>query len=259
MELPSKRMKSLCIRSRAALGFLSVLLTVLLASQAMGVPIMDDDDMIAFLSLSLGGRDVAVAAWSNMNPSEKQTLRDQAARIAKMSEGAELDGLLLSPDVERTLRWGISSFLADAWEKKIASETDLSVAAARSFYEANRQWYIDEGAVRYRKAVYPASQKNVASRVKAQLQKAPLSRLKNCVTVDWTEYESIAEPLGGALRTASIGVIMGPIETIDGHVLYEVLERRREMQIPFEKCAYRVREDMVRAAVMEKLEKLNPQ
>jgi len=104
-----------------------------------------DDDVIALLGLSLGGRDVAVATWSNMNPFEKQTLRDQAARIAAMARGAERDGLPSHPDVARSLRWGISSFLAEAWEKKISSETDLSESAARSFYEANRQMYMDEG------------------------------------------------------------------------------------------------------------------
>jgi len=104
-----------------------------------------DDDVIALLSLNLGGRDVAVAAWANMNPFEKQTLRDQAVRIAAMAQAAERDGLPSHPDVARALRWGISSFLADAWERKVVSETDLSEDAARSFYEANRQVYVNEG------------------------------------------------------------------------------------------------------------------
>jgi len=107
-------------------------------------PVVSDDDLISLLSLSLGGRDMAVVVWSNMNLSEKQTLRDQAARIAVMAQSAERDGLLSHPDIAGALRWGVSSFLADAWEKKIVSEMDLSEDAIRSFYEANRQWYMDE-------------------------------------------------------------------------------------------------------------------
>ena len=184
MKFPSTRTRLRCIRSKAALGFSGVLLAALLlmtASQAWGafrapgMVAVDDDDVIALLGLGLGGRDVAVVAWSNMNLSEKQILRDQAVRIAIMAQGAELDGILESPDVMRALRWGVSSFLADAWEKKIASETDLSESAASSFYEAHRQWYVDS-------------------------------------------------------------------------------EDRR---LPFEKCSTRVREDMIRAAIMERLEKLN--
>jgi len=143
-------------------------------SQAPAVPI-DDEDVIALLSLYLGGRDVATAAWAKMNPHEKQTLRDQAVRIAIMARGAELTGFSSSPDVARMLQWGIISFLADAWERKMLSETDLSESAVRSFYEANRQWYKDD-------------------------EGAP---------------------------------------------------------IPFEKCIARVREDMVRAVIMEKLNELN--
>ncbi|MCL2010785.1 MAG: hypothetical protein FWG71_09635 [Synergistaceae bacterium] len=274
MKLPSIRMRSLYTRKKAMLkkamlGLIGVLPVLFLpgafplaareatpAYQAPAVSV-SDDDALALLSLNLGGRDVAVATWSIMNPSEKQTLRDQAVRIVTMAQGAELDGLSSSPDVARALRWGTSSFLADAWEKKIVSETDLSESAMRSFHEANRQWYMDSGSIRYRKSVYPASQRNVASRVKNELQKAPLSRLSNSVTVDWTEYDSIPQPLSDALRLAPVDVVMGPLETPEGHVLYEVLERRGESLLPFEKCRPRVREDMVRAAVMERLKKLN--
>jgi len=224
---------------------------------ALAPTVVGEEDLITLLSFSLGGRDVAVAAWSNMSLSEKQKLRDQAIRIAVMARGAEREGLALSLDVERALQWGISSFLADAWEKKISSEIDLSENAARTFYEANRQRYMDAGAVRYRKVVYPASQKEVALRVKDQLQKAPLSRQRNSVMVDWTGYESIAHPLGEALQVAPVGVVMGPIETTEGHVLYEVLERRGEEQLQFERCRPRVREDMVRTAIMDRLEKLD--
>jgi len=217
---------------------------------------VDDEDLITLLSLNLGGRDVAVAAWSNMSLSEKRSLRDQAVRIAVMAQGAELEGLSLSPDVMRTLRWGAYSFLADAWEKKIAFETDLSEATLRSFYEANRQRYMDSGAVRYRNVVYQASQQDVASRVKTGLKNTPLSQVKNCVTVGWTEFDSIDPFLVDALRISPVGVVMGPIGTPAGYVLYEVLERRKEGPIPFEKCESRVREDMMRAAIMERLEKL---
>jgi len=216
--------------------------------------VVDDEDLITLLSLNLGGNDVAVAAWSNMNLSEKQSLRDQAARIAVMARGAERDGLYSSPDVARTLRWATYSFLADAWEKKISSEMDLSESAVRSFYEANRQRYTEPGAVSYSKAVYSISQKNAALRAKAELKKAPLRRLKNSVTVNLAEYSSIPPPLGDALRTSAVGVVMGPIETQDGYVLYEVLGRRREGPIPFEQCRSQVKEDMVRLAVIERLE-----
>jgi hypothetical protein len=157
MKLLLTRIRSLCTRNRAALGFAGALLTALLltgfypagaspsgVSHVPALSAVDDDDLITLLSLNLGGRDVAVAAWSNMNPFEKQTLRDQAVRIAIMAQAAERDGLSSSPDVARTLRWGAYSFLASAWEKKISSETDLSENAVRSFYEANRQMYKDE-------------------------------------------------------------------------------------------------------------------
>ena len=275
MKLPSIRTKLPCTRNRTAIGFAGILLTALFlmgasfpaSASSIGAPftgvplapvtpVVEEDDLITLLGLSLGGRDVAMVAWANMNPSEKQTLRDQAVRIATMAQGAERDGLSSSPDVARALWWGTSYFLADAWEKKISSETDLSEDAARSFYEANRQRYMGSGAVRYRKAVYPASQKDVASRVKVALHKAPLSRLKNCVTVNWTEYESIALPLGDVLRTSPVGVVMGPIETQEGHILYEVIERRKEEPLAFEQCRARVREDLIRVAVMERIERL---
>ena len=188
MKLPSAQTNWPYIRNKGTrfTCFLLTILLVIAASPAItfsagtllpsAQPVVDDDDVIALLGLSIGGRDVAVAAWSNMNLSEKQTLRDHAARIALMAQGAERDGLLSDPDVARALRWGMSSFLADAWEKKVASETDLSEEAARSFHANNRQWYMDSG----------------------------------------------------------------------------------DRPLPFERCANRVREDMIRSAIMERLKKLNP-
>jgi len=157
-------MNSLRTLNRSWLGLIGVFLTVLflvgaffvgspsvaashfnlLAPQVLAVPIVDDDDLIALLSLSLGGRDVAVVAWSGMNLFERQALRDQAIRITTMAQSAERDGILSCPDVARTLRWGTASFLAEAWEGRILSELNLTEEAARSFYEANRQWYMDE-------------------------------------------------------------------------------------------------------------------
>lgn len=108
-----------------------------------GAPVVEDEDIITLLTMSLGGRDIAIAAWAKMSLAERQILRDQAGRIALMAQGAERAGLAYAPDVARALQWGISSFLADAWERKIISETDLSEDAMRAFYEAHQQWYVD--------------------------------------------------------------------------------------------------------------------
>jgi parvulin-like peptidyl-prolyl isomerase len=50
---------------------------------------------------------------------------------------------------------------------------------------------------------------------------------------------------------------MGPVETQEGYVLYEVLERRGDRPLSFEQCKARVREDLVRVAVMERLGKFS--
>ena len=144
-------MKSPCTRKLSAFFLMSALFIALAAlaaqtlSAAQGLPVavVDEDDLITLLSLNLEGRDVAVAAWSNMSPFEKQQLRDQAVHIATMAHAAERDGLASSPEMERVLRWETYFFLAKAWEKKISSETDLSEDAVRSFYEANRLRYMD--------------------------------------------------------------------------------------------------------------------
>jgi hypothetical protein len=217
---------------------------------------IDDEDAIALLSLGLGGRDVASVAWSAMNPSEKQALRDQAALIDSMAQAAERDGLLASPDVERAVRWGKNAFLADAWEKKVTAEVDLSDEAARAFYDANLQRYTDPGAVRYREAVYPSRQKNTAARVKKRLGKASLDSLKECVTVNWVEYDALPPSLAGALRSAPLSKVMGPLEVPEGYMLYEVLERRKEGPPSFEKCKNRVKSDLIQIAIKEKIETL---
>lgn len=187
--MPSIRMKSLCVRNRVLFGFIGVLLTTFFLMSALfasapsvaasysslasvglqgpQTPIVDDDDLISILSLNLGGRDVAVAVWLNMNLFERQALRDQAVRIATMAQNAERDGILSCPDVARTLRWGTASFLADAWEGKILSELDLTEDAARAFYEANRQWYTDDGGT-------PIPFENVRVRVREDMIRAAI-------------------------------------------------------------------------------------
>ena len=166
MKSPLIRMKLLHVRSKVVLGFIGALLTAFFLSGVFSVstpyagaspvdtsltelspprmPTVDYDDILSLLSLSLGGRDVAVAAWASMNPFERQKLRDQAMWIARLAQNAEHDGILSCPYVARTLRWGASVFLADAWENQILSEMDLSDEAVRSFYEANSQWYVNE-------------------------------------------------------------------------------------------------------------------
>lgn len=212
-----------------------------------------DEDLVALLGLSLGGRDIAAVSWSNMSPSEKQAFRDQAERIAGMARRAERDGINASPDVALAVKWGTDSLLADAWEKKVVAETDLSDDAVRSFYEANIGGYLQPEAVRYRQATYPLSQKEVALRVKKQLQTASLSRLKNCVDVGWVEYGKLSPVLAKALRNAPIQKTMGPLETSRGYVLYEVLEKRAEGPLPLDKCKNRVREDLIQTAIKNRL------
>jgi hypothetical protein len=214
---------------------------------------VDEDDVIALLSLSLGGQDVASVAWSKMSPSEKQTLRDQAQQIALMAQAAEWSGVLASPDVALAVRWGVNTLLAAVWEEKVISETDLSEKTLRSFYEANHQRYLDSGAVRYQQAVYPLTQKDVALRVKSQLKQASLSRLKNCVTLGWTDYGKVDPALAAELRRSPLSTVMGPVETGKGHVLYEVLERRGESPASFEECKNRVKEDLIQISIKEKL------
>jgi hypothetical protein len=253
---------------RLGAGFFSLaLLSALLAvgwweaskGAALAAQQCDDEDAVTLLGLSLGGQDLAVAAWSAMNPSEKQVLRDQAALIDSMARAAEQEGLLASPDVGRALRWGKNAFLADAWEKKTRAEVDLSDAAARVFYETNLQRYTDSGAVRYRQVTYPSGQKKAAANVKKRLRKASLGSLKECVTVNWIQYDLLTPALAGVLRGAPLGKVMGPVEVPQGHMLYEVLERRKEGPTPFEKCKDRVKSDLIQIAIKEKLERLENQ
>jgi hypothetical protein len=217
---------------------------------------IDDEDAVTLLSLGLGGQDVAAAAWSAMNASEKQALRDQAALIESMAQAAEQEGLLASPDVERAVRWGRNAYLADAWEKKTAAEADLSDSAARVFYEANLQRYLESAAVRYRQVTYSSGQKKAAASAKKRLRKASLDSLKECVTVDWVKYDALPPVLAGALRSAPLLQVMGPLEVPGGHVLYQVLERRKEEPAPFEKCKDQIKSDLVKIAIKEKLENL---
>jgi hypothetical protein len=266
-------MKSSCTRNNRRTGtvlsfvFLSALFVVLFVFAepsrrgpsdgiALAAQRIDDEDALTLLNLSLGGRDLATTAWSAMNPSEKQALRDQAALIGSMAQAAEQEGLLASPDVERAVRWGKNAFLAEVWEKKTRAEVDLSDETVRAFYEANLQRYTDAGAVRYRRVVYPAGQKDAAAKVKRRLRKASLGSLKECVTVDWIEYDVLTPVLAEALRGAPLRKVMGPTEIPGGHMLYEVLERRKAGPTPFEKCNDRVKNDLVQITIKEKLEQL---
>ena len=104
MKSPSTRMKSLLSHNRDAFVSADVfLITVLmlllcalpLAAAPLGISprglpptdvspvrsalaptVVGEEDLITLLSFNLGGRDIAVAAWSNMSLSERQKLRD---------------------------------------------------------------------------------------------------------------------------------------------------------------------------------------
>ncbi|MDR1378640.1 MAG: peptidyl-prolyl cis-trans isomerase [Synergistaceae bacterium] len=217
-------------------------------------PYLEDEDVMAFLALGLGGKDVAFAAWSNMNPSEKQTLRDQAALVASMAQAAERDGFLASPDVELAVRWGTRSLLAEVWEKKVTDEIDCSETALYAFYEANRQRYFDSGAVRYRQITYPPEREKMASSIKERLRGTSLARLRGSIAVGWIFYDKLIPTLAEELRHAPLHKIMGPIQVPTGHMLYEVLDRRDPRPIPFEECKSLVESDKIRLTIREKLE-----
>jgi hypothetical protein len=173
-----------------------------------------------------------------------------------MARAAERDGLLASPDVKLAVRWGTRSLLAELGEEKVSAEVDRSEAALRSFYDANRQRYFDEGAARYRQVTYPPGQEKAASSAKKRLRGASLDQLKDAVTVDWILYDRLVPALAEGLRSAPLHKVMGPIRVPAGHMLYEVLDRRDAGPTPFERCRVRVENDMVRLAIKEKLEKL---
>lgn len=220
---------------------------------AHAAPIVTDDDAIALLSQTLGGWDLAGIAWANMNPSEKQSVRDQAAQIASMAEAARRDGIDSRPQISLTLKWGTGTLLAEEWRKQVVASTDLSESTVRAFYEANSVRYLDEGAVRFRKAVWPSKQKDAAVRVKKQLQATHLDRFKNSVAVDWTAFDKLEPRLAKAVQEAPLHKIMGPLETSGGVLLYEVLERRDAGPVPLEQCVDRVKEDMIQYAIKSRL------
>jgi hypothetical protein len=214
---------------------------------------IDEEDLLTLLSLSLGGRDLAVAAWVNMTPFDRQLLRGRAFRLSRAAEAARQDSVLTAA-TERALKWGTVSLLTDAWEKKTLAEIDLSEAKLRAFYDADASSFSRPAAVRFRQAVYPLEQKNAALRVKKQLGKARLDRLKNSAAVGWIEYGKLAPALAEALWKAPLGKVLGPVETPAGQVLYEVLERREEGPEPFSECKNRVRESLIRFELDRRLE-----
>ena len=242
------------VRSIRRLTVAAGTVCLIFCGAAGAAPQIADEDLLALLSLSLGGRDLAAVAWANMNLSEKQTLRDQAARIASMAEAAERDGLPASDDVRLALKWGTQTLLADAWKKKVEADADLSEEALRAFYRDNLPRYFDEGSVRYHKVVYTSKQKDVASRVKSQLKKAPLKQLKDkYVAVGWSGFDKLDPSWAEALREAPLEKVMGPIRVPEGYALFEVIERREEGPLPFEECADRVREDLIQTVIRERL------
>lgn len=239
---------TICLRAGIVVAGIAFLI-----GAAWAAPIVTDDDAIALLSQALGGWDLAGIAWANMNPSEKQSIRDQAVQIASMAEAARRDGIDTRPQVALTLKWGAGTLLAEEWKKQVVASTDLSEKTVRIFYEANSVRYLDEGAVRFRKAVWPLRQKGAAARAKKQLQTTRLDRLKNSVVVGWTEFDKLEPVLAEAVRKAPLQKVMGPLETSGGVALYEVLERREAGPMPLEKCMNRVKEDMIQFAVKSRL------
>lgn len=200
--------------------------------------------------MSLGGWDLASVAWAGMNPSEKQSVRDQAAQIASMAEAGKRDGIDADLKVELALKWGTNNLLAEAWKDKIVATTDLSEQAVRDFYAANIARYRSTGAVRYRRELQPQKQKKTAGR---RQKKSSSDRLKNAAAVNWVAYEKLDPALGKALREAPLNKVTGPLKTSEGYILFEVLERRDGGPMPLEKCADLVREDMIRTAIKSRL------
>ena len=226
---------------------------VFFAGAACAAPAIADDDAIALLSQSLGGWDIAGVAWANMNPSEKQSIRDQAAQIALMAEAARRDGIDAKSAVSKAIQWGTDALLAEEWRKQVVATTDLSPGAVRAFYEANSARYRDEGAVRYRKAAWPLKQKDAAARAKKQLKATRLDRLKNSVVVGWVGFDRLDPKLAQMLREAPPNKIMGPVELSGEALLFEVLERRGKGPIPLEQYSDRVKEDLIRTAIKSRL------
>lgn len=67
----SSWLRSKILRPAVAAGAIGVIF----CGAALAAPQVSDEDLMALLALSLGGRDVAAVAWANMNLSEKQTDR----------------------------------------------------------------------------------------------------------------------------------------------------------------------------------------
>jgi hypothetical protein len=200
-----------------------------------------DDDLITLLSLSLGGRDVASAAWESMDGGERMKLLEEAVRITQMAAAARRQGLADRPDVAGAIRWGTNSLLADALEREISAAIKVSDFELRRFYENNISRYFVKSGVRCVTVVF----ENKDDAVNVRKSGESLVSIGGYSERDWTDYEKMPRQLAELLRAAKPGTVVGPIRSGSGYVLYEAVEKRAGGLVPFEECMDKVRKDYI--------------
>lgn len=211
-----------------------------------------------------GDLGLATVAWEALSPKERAAFRRDAGRILQINDVAKKTPL--PEDVATSLEWTRARIVAEMWMTQTARETDLSDAALRSFYEANRSRYMHEERVKYARIV--CGSESDARLLYAQLNapNALFANLARDTSLDatsakaggdmgWAERSELDEPLADLLFSAPLGTPLMPVRLQDEWIIYQVEAKEPAVDYPYESCIDEVRKDALEQAVLDRLPK----
>lgn len=151
-------------------------------------------------------------------------------------------------------------------EKLVASDVKVSDEDVRAYYDENRDQFVEPEQVRARHILVEDRETadRLLDRIRAgeSFEELAKAHSKDEASAEkggdlgWFGRGVMVAEFEDAAFGAEPGNVVGPVQTVHGFHLIEVLEKKPERQQPFEEVRDRIRETLTEQATQQKIEEL---
>ncbi|MDR1916643.1 MAG: peptidyl-prolyl cis-trans isomerase [Synergistaceae bacterium] len=234
----------------------------------VGNEIIYDSDMLFMISSSAGDQGDGMRTGLALIQMDKRARLEMARKMADellYAEAARAAQLHESPEVSRMLRWQEIRTLAGLYLAEISATWDLSDAAAKKYYDAHPEEFIQAEAVKMKYLALPASfdvaqivitSPDLAT-IEAVAEKYFISAdLSSIGHSDWMERGLVRAEFEAPFFSGDRVGVLDPIKSEGVYYLVEITERRPPRQMPWEEVSTEARQRLERHLLTAEAEKL---
>ena len=233
----------------------------------VGTSTLDEKEVLNLMATTTGGNQMMVGLMlAQSTLPERVELVNQMAHALLFAEAAKAKGLDSRPDVAFQIKWQTMQILMQAYFEQYASKWDMSEKTVKNYYDTHKNEFYEAPAAHTRhiltqtegdalNAAMEIYKTKDFAKVASEYSRDPNSA-KNGGDLGWVEKGMMVAPVEAAIDGASIGSLVGPVNSDYGWHIIEVTERRSGRQLSFNESGEKAAQGLQREYLENELKEL---